>query len=128
MKKYINLYIISILFITGGVAHFSNPSLYLNITPSYIPYPQFIVDLTGLLEVLGGILVLFKKSRKIGVNLLVILLISFFVVHIDMLFTYNVSENIILSKSLLTLRIVIQVILIFWVKSLLKFFPDKGNF
>jgi uncharacterized membrane protein len=35
------------------------------------------VDLTGVLEILGGILVLFKTTRKTGVYLLLGLLILF---------------------------------------------------
>lgn len=125
MKKYINLYVISVLFIAAGAAHFSDSDFYLKIIPRYIPFQQFIVDLTGLLEILGGLLILFKKTRKTGVNLLVCLLVLFFIVHIDMLFTYTVSENIILSKFLLFGRILIQILLIIWVKSLIKLFPDK---
>ena len=127
MKKYINLYLISILFIYAGFAHFINPQFYINITPSFIPFKQFLVDLTGVLEILGGIFVLFKTTRKTGVYLLLGLLILFFIVHLDMLFTYQVSENFILNKSLLLIRIIIQFILIGWVISLLKLFPNKNN-
>jgi uncharacterized membrane protein len=85
------------------------------------------VDLTGVLEILGGILVLFKTTRKTAVYLLLALLILFFIVHLDMLFTYQVSEIFILNKSLLLIRIIIQFILISWVISLLKLFPNKNN-
>ncbi|MDA9356822.1 hypothetical protein N8376_01125 [Flavobacteriaceae bacterium] len=125
MKKYINLYLISILFIYAGIAHFTNPQFYINITPSFIPFKQFLVDLTGVLEILGGLLVLFNTTRKTAVYLLLGLLILFFIVHLDMLFTYEVSENIILNKSLLLIRIIIQILLIVWVKSLIKLFPYK---
>jgi uncharacterized membrane protein len=127
LKKYINLYLISILFIYAGLGHFINPQFYTNITPSFIPFKQFLVDLTGILEILGGILVLFKTTRKTGVYLLLGLLILFFIVHLDMLFNYQVSENFILNKSLLLIRIIIQFILIGWVISLLKLFPNKNN-
>jgi len=127
LKKYINLYLISILFIYAGLAHFINPQFYTNITPSFIPFKQFLVDLTGVLEILGGILILFKTTRKTGVYLLLGLLILFFIVHLDMLFNYQVSENFILNKSLLLIRIIIQFILIGWVISLLKLFPNKNN-
>ena len=86
------------------------------------------MDLTGILEILGGILVLFKTTLKTGVYLLLGLLILFFIVHLDMLFTFQVSENFILNKSLLLIRIIIQFILIGWVISLLKLFPNKNNF
>lgn len=125
MKKYINLYLISILFIYAGIAHFTNPQFYIKITPSFIPFKQFLVDLTGVLEILGGLLILFNTTRKTGVYLLLGLLILFFIVHLDMLFTYEVSENIILNKSLLLIRIIIQILLIVWVKSLIKLFPYK---
>jgi uncharacterized membrane protein len=125
LKKYINLYLISILFIYAGIAHFTNPQFYINITPSFIPFKQFLVDLTGVLEILGGLLILFNTTRKTGVYLLLGLLILFFIVHLDMLFTYEVSENIILNKSLLLIRIIIQILLIVWVKSLIKLFPYK---
>ena len=127
MKKYINLYLISILFIYAGVAHFTNPQFYIKITPSFIPFKQFLVDLSGLLEILGGFLILFNQTRKTGVYLLVGLLVLFFVVHFDMLFTYQLSEDFTLNSFLLTLRIIIQFILIYWVISLLKLFSNKDN-
>ena len=127
MKKYINLYLISILFIYAGIAHFTNPQFYIKITPSFIPFKQFLVDLSGLLEILGGFLILFNQTRKTGVYLLVGLLVLFFVVHFDMLFTYQLSEDFTLNSFLLTLRIIIQFILIGWVLSLLKLFSNKDN-
>ena len=127
MKKYINLFLISILFIYAGIAHFTNPQFYIKITPSFIPFKQFLVDLSGLLEILGGFLILFNQTRKTGVYLLVGLLVLFFVVHFDMLFTYQLSEDFTLNSFLLTLRIIIQFILIYWVMSLLKLFSNKDN-
>lgn len=127
MKKYINLYLISILFIYAGIAHFTNPQFYIKITPSFIPFKQFLVDLSGVLEILGGFLILFNQTRKTGVYLLVGLLVLFFVVHFDMLFTYQLSEDFTLNSFLLTLRIIIQFILIYWVISLLKLFSNKDN-
>ncbi len=127
MKKYINLFLISILFIYAGIAHFTNPQFYIKITPSFIPFKQFLVDLSGLLEILGGFLILFNQTRKTGVYLLVGLLVLFFVVHFDMLFTYQLSEDFTLNSFLLTLRIIIQFILIYWVISLLKLFSNKDN-
>ena len=127
MKKYINLYLISILFIYAGVAHFTNPQFYIKIIPSFIPFKQFLVDLSGVLEILGGFLILFNQTRRTGVFLLVGLLILFFVVHFDMLFTFQAVENMLLNKSLLSLRIIIQFILIYWVISLLKLFSNKDN-
>jgi uncharacterized membrane protein len=127
LKKYINLFLISILFIYAGIAHFTNPQFYIKITPSFIPFKQFLVDLSGVLEILGGLLILFNQTRKTGVYLLVGLLVLFFVVHFDMLFTYQLSENFILNSFLLTFRIIIQFILIYWVISLLKLFSNKDN-
>ena len=127
MKKNINLYLISIIFIYAGVAHFTNPQFYIKITPSFIPFKQFLVDLSGVLEILGGLLILFNQTRKTGVYLLVGLLVLFFVVHFDMLFTFQVIENMLLNKLLLLMRIIIQFILIYWVISLLKLFSNKDN-
>ena len=127
MKNYINLYLISILFIYAGVAHFTNPQFYIKIIPSFIPFKQFLVDLSGVLEILGGLLILFNQTRKTGVYLLVGLLVLFFVVHFDMLFTFQVIENMLLNKLLLLMRIIIQFILIYWVISLLKLFSNKDN-
>ena len=127
MNKYINIYLISILFIYAGIAHFTNPQFYIKITPSFIPFKQFLVDLSGVLEILGGLLLLLNQTRKIGVYLLVGLLVLFFVVHFDMLFTYQLSENIFLNLVLLSFRIIIQFILIGWVLSLLKLSSNKDN-
>jgi uncharacterized membrane protein len=77
--------ILAILFVLVGVHHGLEPSVYLAIMPSYLPWPLELVYLSGLFEVLGGIGLLWKKTRQFAAWGLVVLLIAVYPANIHML-------------------------------------------
>lgn len=51
--------VLGILYFIAGVAHVRSPGGFLQITPSWVPYPQTVVFLTGVCEIAGSIALLF---------------------------------------------------------------------
>ena len=84
IKKYksITVLVMSFLYVFIGVKHFIDPQYFINITPPQIKYKSFAVYFTGVLEVLGGLLILNKKTRKVGSFTLIFLLIIVFPANI----------------------------------------------
>lgn len=115
LKDYLKIYITGLFFIYAGIAHFTNPDFYLELIPSYLPFHKFLVDSSGVLEIIGGMLLFFNKTRFLGVYIINILLVLFFVIHIDMFLNFQFFENIVLNKLAMTLRLVIQVLLIYFI-------------
>ena len=120
MKNYFKIYITGLFFIYAGIAHFTNPDFYLELMPSYLPFHKFLVDSSGVLEIIGGTLLFFNKARPIGVYILNLLLISFFIIHVDMFLNFQFLENFYLNKLAMTIRLILQILLIYFINSLKK--------
>jgi len=120
LKNYFKIYITGLFFIYAGIAHFTNPDFYLELMPSYLPFHKFLVDFSGVLEIIGGTLLFFNKARPIGVYILNLLLISFFIIHVDMFLNFQFLENFYLNKLAMTIRLILQILLIYFINSLKK--------
>ena len=55
------LLVLSFLYISVGVKHFTNPDFFLAIMPPYVPYHKFMVNLSGVLEIVFGLMMIFRK-------------------------------------------------------------------
>ena len=109
-------YFFAVVFIAGGIYHFVNPEFYTQIMPTFIPIPAFMIWISGLLEVLGGAGLLFEKSKKYAVWLIILLLVAFFPVHIDhILKGGQISSEIIIPNFATWLRLTFQFVLIYWI-------------
>lgn len=107
-----HLYVMASIYILAGLNHFRKPKMYERIIPPYLPNPKLLNVLSGVFEIIFGILLLFPDQSKYGALGIMILLILFFPVHIYMLQHKKASFG--LPLWLLLLRIPLQFLLIFW--------------
>ncbi len=82
--KLITIYFMSIAYAYVGVRHFIDPDFFLAIMPNYLTFHLEFVYLTGIAEVVLGIMLLSKKTRKTGAIGLIILLILVFPANIHL--------------------------------------------
>ena len=75
----------AVFFIVAGVFHLSEPELYLQIMPPYFPAPQFLVAVSGVAEIAGGIGLLIRPVRRAAGWGLIALLVAVFPANIYML-------------------------------------------
>ena len=61
--KLITIYLMSLFYIFAGVQHFVNTDWYLKIIPPYIPYHTAMVYISGVFEIILGIMLLFEDTR-----------------------------------------------------------------
>jgi uncharacterized membrane protein len=99
------------LFVIGGVGHFVATDLYVRIMPPYLPYHRALVLLSGVFEVVLGILLLVPKTSRFAAWGLIALLIAVFPANI---FMFQHPERFSLPPTLLLLRLPLQVVLILW--------------
>ena len=115
--KFITILVMSLMYIFIGTKHFTDPQYFINITPPQIYYKSFAVYFTGVLEILGGALILNKKTRKFGAYTLIILLIIVFPANIY-LYASEVPQNLMgISKTQALVRMPFQaplIILAYW--------------
>jgi uncharacterized membrane protein len=82
--KLTTIYIMSIAYAYVGVRHFIDPDFFLAIMPNYLTFHLEFVYLSGLAEVILGLMLLSKKTRKTGAIGLIILLILVFPANIHL--------------------------------------------
>ncbi len=68
------------LFLLSGVTHFTNVPYYQQLMPDIVPYPLFWIFLSGLVELVGALMILFNKQARLGAWLLIIFLLPVTVV------------------------------------------------
>ena len=71
------IYVYVIFFVGAGLNHFLNPQFYDAIVPSFIPYPRFIHQLTGILEILIPLLFLTKYRKEAAIMMIILLVILY---------------------------------------------------
>ncbi|MBK6339268.1 MAG: hypothetical protein IPO64_03790 [Bacteroidetes bacterium] len=109
----VSIIVMAILYFLAGLNHFRDPQFYLDIMPSFFPIKEILNFVSGGMEVVLAIGLFSVSTRKISAYLIILLLISFFVVHIAHLFqTPDIYNE--LGKAAPYLRIVFQFVFIYW--------------
>ena len=119
VKKYklITILVMSFMYIFIGVKHFADPQYFVNITPPQIQHKILVVYFTGVLEILGGLLILNKKTRMIGAYTLIFLLIMVFPANIYLYVSETPQQLLGISKTDALLRLPFQaplIVLAYW--------------
>lgn len=103
----------SALYFLAGINHFYNPYFYLEITPEYYYNPEFLVAISGFVEILLAIMLLFREIRKIACWLIIgMLVVFFFAIHVPMVAGYYLDGN--PNLWLAVLRLPVQALLVWW--------------
>ena len=84
----------SIFYISIGIKHFTNVDWFIKIMPPYLPFHKELVYLSGLFEIILGILLLFNNTRSISAWGLILLLIAVFPANIYLAQTNGSALNI----------------------------------
>ena len=115
--KILSIYIIALFYIIVGFKHFTNVDFFLIIVPPHLPFPEFIVYLSGIFEIVLGFLIIPSKSRKYAAFGLILLLIAVFPANIY-LYTSETAQNLYgINKIDALIRLPFQIPLIiiaFW--------------
>ena len=116
MKRAVKIFfklLLGAFFIFGGINHFLRPDFYLNLMPDYIPAHEFMVQLSGVTEIVAGVMLLIPPLSRWGAWFIIAHLVVFFTVHFWMI---QHAEDRYPEVSLAALwgRIVLQVVFIAW--------------
>jgi len=83
--KAVLKYLLVFIFVAGGIFHFVIPETYFEMMPGYIPWPEFMVYLSGVTEIIAGFMLAVPKTQKWGAWFVIAHLAVFFTVHIYMI-------------------------------------------
>ena len=104
----------SIFYVIVGIKHFIEPEYFLSIVPPYLPYHLELVYISGLFEILFGLLILFPKYRYYGAIGLILLLVAVFPANIYLAQSKEAQEAIGATQEIATWRLPIQGVLM-WI-------------
>jgi len=115
MKKIIYevfKYLLGLLLIIGGIAHFTMTGFYVNTMPDYLPFHEMIVYISGVVEILLGVLLVIPKTTKKAAVGIIILFIAIFPANVNMYLNHENFPD--MSETSLLIRLPIQLVLIAW--------------
>jgi uncharacterized membrane protein len=62
-------YILSAVYLIAGIAHLRSPGGFLQITPAWVPYPEQVVQITGLCEIAGAVALAFISRLRFAAGI-----------------------------------------------------------
>lgn len=76
--KVIFRWLLALFFIAAGANHFRDVEIYRGMMPAWLPWPDRLILISGIAEILGGIGVLIPPTRRFAGWGLVALLVAIF--------------------------------------------------
>lgn len=77
-------WILALAMIGIGMQHFTNPSPFAKIVPSYLPHPLALVFISGFFEILGGVGILIPFVSRAAAWGLIALYVAVFPANLNM--------------------------------------------
>lgn len=114
MRKF-SVAALALLFMGAGVLHLVRPEPFIQIVPPALPNPDWMVLISGLAEMAGGIGILIPSTRPAARWGLVALLVAVFPANIYMAVRHIEPAGTHIPSALLWLRLPLQPLLIWWV-------------
>ena len=105
-------YLLGVFFVGAGVMHFVNPGFYLKLMPPYLPWHLGLVYLSGIFEIVLGILVVIPKYTRLAAWGLIALLIAVFPANIYLAMNPHLMPN--ASPTTHLMRLPFQLVFIAW--------------
>ncbi len=109
--KPISKYLLAIFMIGAGTMHFVNPAFFLKIVPPYLPLHKELVLVSGICEVLLGILLLIPKCSHLAAWGIIALMIAVFPANIHLFQNQDLMPA---SPIVHLLRLPLQGVFILW--------------
>jgi uncharacterized membrane protein len=106
-------------YVAAGINHFVHPASYVKIIPPQLPSSGLLVHVSGIIEIILGILLIPDATRRLAAWGIIILLIAVFPANIQMMINYYKEGN--QNLWITIVRLPIQLLLIYWAYVYSKF-------
>ena len=110
--KQVLKYLFGLMFIFGGINHFLKPEFYLPMMPPYIPYHELMVSLSGVAEIVLGVMLLIPRFTRLAAWGLIALLIAVFPANLHMALHPEQFPDV--QQLGLLIRLPIQGVMLWW--------------
>ncbi len=109
--KTISKYLLAMFMIVAGIMHFATPDFFLKIMPPYLPLHKELVLLSGVFELVPGVLLLVPQTSRLAAWGIVALLIAVFPAN---LYLYQHQDILPAAPVIHLLRLPLQGVFILW--------------
>lgn len=111
--KVVLLYLLVLFYVAMGAMHLLYPTQYLAMMPTWMPAHIFLIYLSGIVEIVLGLLLLPLKTRVLSAKLIIVMLVVyFFAIHIPQSIDFYQTNNEGYVASII--RLPFQFVLIAW--------------
>ena len=111
-RKKISLGIMAAFYVLAGVNHFISPTFYKKIMPTGIPWHYPLIYISGIGEIILGLLLIPQQTRKWAAWGIILLLVAVFPANVQIMLNYRDQQN--PNLWLAMLRLPLQLLLIAW--------------
>ena len=66
VARYAGLAIVFLWFFGGGIGHFTSVDFFVSIVPPWVPYPLWVVYISGVIEIALALLILWPAARPLA--------------------------------------------------------------
>jgi uncharacterized membrane protein len=112
MKREILRWLLAALFIVAGIGHFLRPQFYEPMVPPYLPAAHLLVVISGVSEIVLGVLLLVPRASRLAAWGLIALLIAVSPANIHMAMHPELFQQ--FHPAALWIRLPLQVVLMAW--------------
>lgn len=126
------LYVMGAFYVGAGVMHFVVPRAYAQAVPPQLPQPLTLVYLSGIAEIILGIGVLIRRTRRQSAWGIIALLIAVFPANVYMA-TSDMAINGVpdwanpITQVALWVRLPLQAVLILWAWWYTRLLPESSK-
>ena len=113
--RYAGLAVVFAWFFVGGISHFTATSFFVSIVPPWVPFPLAAVYVSGVIEIVLALLILWPSARPLAGWGLILLTLAVTPANVHMWLNPEQFPNV--SETALSFRLVLQVfllLLIWW--------------
>jgi uncharacterized membrane protein len=110
--KIILKWLLAIFMVGSGVNHFLNPEFYLRMMPPYLPWHTALVYLSGVFEILLGVMLVIPRFTRVAAWGIIALLIAIFPANIYMSTNPQLFPE--FNSTALLIRLPFQALFIAW--------------
>ncbi len=92
MIQHVLAVVYGLAFIWIGIAHFKEPQKFVEIIPAFLPFPLFLVYLSGAMEIGGGLAIIYPETRVLAGRFIALFLVGVYPANLYM-WTNDIAFN-----------------------------------
>jgi uncharacterized membrane protein len=107
-------WLLTIGMVLAGINHFIDPATYVAMMPSALPWHLELVYASGVFEILGGLGLIFPRTRRLAGWGLIALFIAIFPANLNMAVNHLPLGGRVVPEWALWARLPLQIVFILW--------------